>query len=230
MADPDESLQLVYRGHLLEEGFELVTAVSGLECVARLRQRAPDVLVLEPQLPWGDGEEVLAIMGEVPELATVPVMVLTSCRDPRLLESVARFPASDYQLKPLTPDRLAGRLRTILAHPKLCFTMAEQNGRLECAIAMRTDGRVHDLRVETVDGRVIVHGRTDSHYVKQLALAAVLEAFEASQSQSERVELDIEVAPIDGWQARRCALSEATDGDYSKEPAFTNEFGHTTRR
>ncbi len=38
-----------------------------------------------------------------------------------------------------------------------------------------------------------MRGRFDSHHVKQLALAAVLEAFEASESQSERVELDIKV-------------------------------------
>ncbi len=144
-------------------------------------------------------------------------MVLTSCRDPHVLEGVSRFPISDYQVKPLTPDRLAGRLRSLLNHPRLHFTMAEQNGRLECSIARRTGGRVYDLRVETVDGRVIVHGRSDSHHVKQLALAAVLEAFEASESQSERVELDIEVAPIDGWQARRCALSETRNGNYSDQ-------------
>jgi DNA-binding response OmpR family regulator len=183
--------------------------------------------VLEPQLPWGGGEGVLAIMGELPRLASVPVMVLTSCRDARLLEAVARFPVSDYQLKPLAPDRLAGRLRSILAHPKLRFTLAEQNGRLECSIARRTGGRVYDLRVETIDGRVIVHGRSDSHHVKQLALAAVLEAFEASESQSERVDLDIEVAPIDGWQARRCVLSETTDGDCSNQPVLANELSLT---
>lgn len=222
MADPDESLQPLYREPLWQDGFELATTSSGLECVARLRERTPDVLVLEPQLPWGGGEGVLAIMGEVPQLATVPVMVLTSCRDSRLLEAVARFPVSDYQLKPLAPDRLAGRLRSILAHPKLRFTLAEQSGRLECSIARRTGGRVQNLHVETVDGRVVVHGRSDSHHVKQLALAAVLEAFEASQTQAERVELDIEVAPIDGWQAQRCALSEIRDGDYSNELALTN--------
>jgi len=227
MADPDESLQPVYRGPLLEEGFELVTATSGLECVARLRERVPDVLVLEPQLPWGGGEGVLAMMGEIPALATVPVMVLTSCRDSRLLEAVARFPVSDYQLKPLAADRLAERLRAILAHPKLRFTLAEQNGRLECSIARRTGGRIYDLRVETIDRRVIVHGRSDSHHVKQLALAAVLEAFEASESQSERVDLDIEVAPIDGWQARRCVLSETTDGDCSNQPVLANELSLT---
>jgi CheY-like chemotaxis protein len=201
----------------------MVAAFSGLECVARLRERVPEIVVLEPQLPWGGGEGVLAIMGEVPELATVPVMVLTSCRSLRLLEAVARFPINDYQIKPLAPDQLVGRLRALLAHPQLRFTLAEQDGRLECSIARRTGGRVWDLRVETVDGRVIVHGRSDSHHVKQLALAAVREAFEASQSKPQRVELDIEVAPMDGWQARRGALSETRNENYSDELAFTRE-------
>jgi DNA-binding response OmpR family regulator len=223
MADPDESLQPLYRERLLQDGFELATASSGLECVARLRERIPDLLVLEPQLPWGGGEGVLAVMGEVPRLATVPVMVLTSCRDARLLEAVARFPVSDYQLKPLAPDRLAARLRTILAHPKLRFTLAEQNGRLECSIARRTGGRIQNLSVETIDGRVIVHGRADSHHVKQLALAAVLEAFEATESQSERIELDIEVASDEQWQSRRCALSGTENWERSEKFALTKE-------
>ena len=69
MADPDECLPLAYRESLSREGFELVTAASGLECVARLRERVPDVLVLEPQLPWGGGDGVLAMMGEVSDVA-----------------------------------------------------------------------------------------------------------------------------------------------------------------
>ena len=104
-----------------------------------------------------------------------------------------RFPISDYRLKPLAPDRLAGGLRSFLDHPHLRFTLGDQNGRLECAIARRTGGRVRDLRVEVCDGRVIVRGCTESHHVKQLALAAVLEAIEASKSQSLRVESEIEV-------------------------------------
>jgi DNA-binding response OmpR family regulator len=227
MADPDESLRPEYRGPLLQEGFELVTAVSGLECLARMRERVPDLLVLEPQLPWGGGEGVLAVMGEIPVLAGVPVMVLTSCRDARLLEAVSRFPVSDYQLKPMAANQLASRLRSILAHPQLRFTLAEQNGRLECSIARRTGNRIHNLRVETIDGRVIVRGRSDSHHVKQLALAAVMEAFEASQTQAERVELDIEVAPIDGWQAERCTLSEQPYEKRASEPALTHESSFT---
>ena len=227
MADPDVSLPRLYREPLLREGFELGTAVSGLECIARLRERVPDVLVLEPHMPWGGGNGVLAVMGESPDLAMVPVMILTSCRDPYVLRGVGRFPISDYQLKPLAPGRLAGRLRVLLNHPRLHFTMAENSGRLECLITRRTGGRVHDLRVETIDGRVIVHGRSDSHHVKQLVLAAVREAFEASPSPSDRVQLDIEVTPSDGWQARRCAVSERMAGNCSNGLALTNELDLT---
>ena len=70
---------------------------------------------------------------------------------------------------------------------------ADRDGRLEHLIDRRTGGRVHNLRVETIDGRVIVHGRSGSYHVRQLALAAVLDSFEASESEPGPVELDIEV-------------------------------------
>jgi DNA-binding response OmpR family regulator len=193
MADPDFSLASVYRDPLLREGFELATAATGIECVARLHERVPDVLVLEPHMPWGGGDGILEIMGEVPRFASVPVMVLTSCRDPGVLNSVARFPICDYHLKPIAPRRLAERLSTLLAHPRLRFTLAEQTGRLECEIARRTGGRIRNLRVDAADGRVIIRGQASSHDVRQLALAAVRQAFEATESQADRIELDIQV-------------------------------------
>ncbi len=45
MADPDESLPLVYREPLSREGFQLITAINGSECIARLRERVPEALV-----------------------------------------------------------------------------------------------------------------------------------------------------------------------------------------
>ena len=58
----------MYREPLLREGFELATASSGLEGLDLLRQRAPDVLVFDPQLPWGGGDGVLDIMASIPTL------------------------------------------------------------------------------------------------------------------------------------------------------------------
>ena len=216
MADPDESLTSVYREPLLHEGFEVDTAASGLECVARMREQVPNVLVLEPHMPWGGGVGVLTMMSETPRFTAIPVMLLTSCRDPHVLAGIERFPINDYQVKPLKPSRLAERLHILLGYPRLHFAMADHNGRLECAITRRTDGRVWELRVEVCDERVIIHGRSDSHHVKQLVLAAVTEALQASGSPSDRIELDIEVTADEVLPFRQTALSGAKNSNYSR--------------
>ncbi len=193
IADPDEAIHHTFREHLTQEGFEVASAINGLECVASLRERVPDALVIEPQMPWGGGDGVLAIMGEDPPLASVPVVVLTSCGDSDLVSRVARYPVSRYHFKPMAPDRLAITIRHLLDHPRRRFALAEQTGRLENSILKRTGGRVRNLQVEITSGGVVVRGRSDSHYVKQLVLAAVRETFEATETQSERILLNIEV-------------------------------------
>jgi DNA-binding response OmpR family regulator len=113
IADPDERLLATYREHLWAD-FDLVTATNGVECLARLRERTPDVLVLEPELLWGGGAGVLAVMHHISRLALVPVMILTACRDVRVLKGVAPFRIRDYCVKPLEPGQLAARIRTLL--------------------------------------------------------------------------------------------------------------------
>jgi hypothetical protein len=62
-------------------------------------------------------------------------------------------------------------------------------GEIEAAICER----VSRFEQEYMGRRVIVRGRSDSHHVRQLALAAVREAFEALEFQRDRIELAIEV-------------------------------------
>jgi DNA-binding response OmpR family regulator len=118
VADPDQGLQAAYREHLSED-IELSTALSGLECCARLRERIPSVLVLEPDLPWGGGDGVLAAMRDDVALAAIPVMILTACRDVQILRSVSTFPISDYHVKPLAPSQLLTRIRALLNRRRL---------------------------------------------------------------------------------------------------------------
>jgi two-component system, OmpR family, response regulator VicR len=113
IADSDEYLLDTYREYLEQHGFEVVTATTGLECVERLRDCAPDVLVLEPSIPWGWGDGVLAMMHEESDIPMVPVIVLTYGRDRGVLYRLAPFKIDDYQVKPLRPKWLAERIRAI---------------------------------------------------------------------------------------------------------------------
>jgi hypothetical protein len=71
---------------------------------------------------------------------------------------------------------------------------ATREFQLERWIDQKTNGRIYRLSVETAGDRVIIHGCTSTHYVKQLALAAALDLV-----RTEQVELDICVGAPTYW-------------------------------
>jgi carbon storage regulator CsrA len=113
IADSDEYLLNNYREYLEQHGFEVAIATTGLECVERLRDYEPDLLVLEPSIHWGGGDGVLAMMQEELDIPVVPVIVLTYGCDRGALYRLAPFTIDDYQVKPLRPKRLAERICAI---------------------------------------------------------------------------------------------------------------------
>jgi DNA-binding response OmpR family regulator len=82
IADGDRDLCVLYHAGLGRYGFEVTSAATGLECIARLKDSAPDVVVLEPALPWGQGEGILARMRENADVPCVPVILLCASLPP----------------------------------------------------------------------------------------------------------------------------------------------------
>jgi len=114
LADPDEFVAAAYAECLRQRGATVATASTGLECLEKLQDFHPHVLVLEPELLWGGGEGVLAVINEQPDLRPAFVVLATYARDRSLLHRVSRFKVDDYQVKPLTATRLANRLNRLL--------------------------------------------------------------------------------------------------------------------
>jgi carbon storage regulator len=124
LADSERYLLDMYREHLEGRGFNVMAVTTGLECVERLRDGAPDLLVLEPSVLWGRGDGVLAMMQEDPNIPRVPVIVLTYGCDRGLLYRLAPYPIDDYQIKPLSAKRLEQRIETVLASRRSLETLA----------------------------------------------------------------------------------------------------------
>jgi CheY-like chemotaxis protein len=62
------SLARFFSGH----GYEVATALSGLECLMQLYQRQPIAVVLDQKLAWGGSDGVLAVMREDLDLVPHP--------------------------------------------------------------------------------------------------------------------------------------------------------------
>jgi len=80
--DEPDALQLLSRMLTsAESGYRVLQAESGAEALALLRQRHPDLLLLDLLMPDMDGYSLLSTKREDPEIADIPVIAV-SAQDP----------------------------------------------------------------------------------------------------------------------------------------------------
>jgi two-component system response regulator MprA len=108
--DDPEILNLLSRG-LKFEGYEVETAETGEKAIARFRESAPDLVLLDVMMPGIDGIEVAR---EMRKLRDTPVLMLTA-KD-AVNDKVAGLDAGadDYIVKPFVFDELLARIRAHL--------------------------------------------------------------------------------------------------------------------
>jgi DNA-binding response OmpR family regulator len=89
---------------LIKEGFEVITAVNGLEGLRKARTEAPNVLVLDVMLPGLDGFEICYRLRNDPETANLPILVLSAKSQESDKNSALQVGANAFLSKPV--DRL----------------------------------------------------------------------------------------------------------------------------
>jgi two-component system, OmpR family, phosphate regulon response regulator PhoB len=100
--------------HLTKEGYRVRTAEGGHEALEAARAEKPDLMILDLMLPGFSGYEVLQEMRRRPELADVPVVVLTARRDEADRVKGLELGADDYVTKPFSPRELVLRVSAVL--------------------------------------------------------------------------------------------------------------------
>jgi DNA-binding response OmpR family regulator len=83
-------------------GFSVATATNGMEAVGACLSRAPDVVLVERDMPVVDGLHVLAELGRHGELASVPVMMMSADATDLIRLQAFQLGAMDFIPKPFT--------------------------------------------------------------------------------------------------------------------------------
>ena len=104
---------------LEKSDFEVVTASSGKECLKRIKEERPDLILLDIMMPQKSGFEVCKELKSNIEYNKIPVVMLTALKSKlsRTSYSIAEgleLEAEDYLEKPIEPKVLVSRLREIL--------------------------------------------------------------------------------------------------------------------
>ena len=99
---------------LTAEYFDVVTAFNGLECLARIAETAPDIVLLDVMMPGMDGFEVCRRIKSNPKTAHVPVVMVTALGQPSDRVAGLEAGADDFLTKPVDDAALFARVRSLV--------------------------------------------------------------------------------------------------------------------
>lgn len=99
---------------LTAEYFDVVTAFNGLECLARMEESVPDIVLLDVMMPGMDGFEVCRRIKSNPKIAHVPVVMVTALDQPADRVAGLEAGADDFLTKPVDDAALFARVRSLV--------------------------------------------------------------------------------------------------------------------
>jgi two-component system, OmpR family, response regulator BaeR len=111
IVEDEEKLASLLADYLRQSGFESTWIANGSEVLPRVRERLPDLILLDLMLPGRDG---LEICKEIRTFSEVPIIMITA-----RVEEIDRLlglelGADDYICKPFSPREVVARVKTVL--------------------------------------------------------------------------------------------------------------------
>lgn len=166
-----ETLQSILEG----EGYELEMAENGLQAIEKAKQLLPDVILLDVMMPGMTGFEVCQRIRNDPQIAEIPIIILTALDDRESLLNALKAGADDFISKPFDRYELRARLMGITRlnrYQKLIQERAklrDANTQLLSAYEATIEGWSHalDLRDRETEG----HSRRVTQLTVKLAQA-----------------------------------------------------------
>lgn len=100
---------------LTEAGYDVLSAMDGVEALEKIRQERPDLVITDVEMPHLDGYALCKAVKSSPESAHLPVLICSALGEAADLERGFDAGADDYLVKPVLPEELTTRVRHMFA-------------------------------------------------------------------------------------------------------------------
>jgi DNA-binding response OmpR family regulator len=111
--DDEDDVRRLIQIKLKKEGFEVLTAVNGLEGFEKARDEHPDVVLLDVMMPKMDGYTAAAKIKAEVSPAPIVIMLTAKGAEADVVEGLTGG-ADDYIVKPFAPRELIARVNVAL--------------------------------------------------------------------------------------------------------------------
>ena len=118
VVEDEEAISELLRYNLEAEGFEVDAIMRGDEAETRLRERVPDLLILDWMLPGVSGIELCRRLRQRSETERLPIIMLTARGEESERVRGLSTGADDYVVKPFSTPELMARVKAMLRRAK----------------------------------------------------------------------------------------------------------------
>ena len=115
---------------LTVKGYEVFTAASGQEALAKIRGGSPDLVLLDVMMPGMNGYEVCRAIREDARTALLPVVMVTALDAKHERVNSLEAGADDFLSKPVNQPELLARVRSLLRIKSLYDEVERQKAEL----------------------------------------------------------------------------------------------------
>jgi CheY-like chemotaxis protein len=99
---------------LARRGYEVIIAVDGGQGVTLAQTEAPDLILMDMNLPVLDGSEATRQLRAAPATRSIPIIALTAHAMSGDRENALEAGCDDYDTKPIELERLLGKIEVLL--------------------------------------------------------------------------------------------------------------------
>ncbi len=100
--------------HLKDAGYQVITTYNGSQAIEKAREKHPDVILMDLQIPTMDGLEVTHVIRNDAETATIPIIALTALAIPTEKERCVKAGINKYFVKPVNLQKLDVAIEELL--------------------------------------------------------------------------------------------------------------------
>jgi CheY-like chemotaxis protein len=115
VADDDRVHVRLVSERLKRMGHDVVVAFDGMQTWMAAIRSAPDLVLLDINMPAGTGLEVLRKLKTNTRTSLIPVIVVSASHDPQTALAIQNLGADEFLLKPVDFDKLDQTFHRLLA-------------------------------------------------------------------------------------------------------------------
>ncbi len=110
----DSGIFLRMLNGLLSDNYDVRMATSGLKALTSIREKKPDLILLDYEMPMYDGRETMIKIREKEENKDIPIVFVTAVNKKEHIKAVLALKPAGYLLKPIDRDRLFQTVKDII--------------------------------------------------------------------------------------------------------------------